>query len=229
MPPSSKSGALISLAVAMLSFQAGASIAKGLFPQVGAPGTTALRLGLAVLIVGVLQRPWRAWPSRAAWPLILGYGVALGTMNFTFYMAIRTIPLGVAVALEFTGPLTVALLHSRRRTDFLWVALAAVGTFFLLPIAPHAAALDPPGVAFALTAGVCWALYIVFGQKAGHVHGETDEWGHHAIKDKVHMHDLHATALHLLGMDHERLTHNYAGRNFRLTDVAGRVVHDILA
>ena len=178
MPANSKSGALISLAVAMLSFQAGASIAKGLFPQVGAPGTTALRLGLAVLIVGVLQRPWRAWPSRAAWPLILGYGVALGTMNFTFYMAIRTIPLGVAVALEFTGPLTVALLHSRRRTDFLWVALAAVGTFFLLPIAPHAAALDPPGVAFALTAGVCWALYIVFGQKAGHVHGaSTSAWG----------------------------------------------------
>ena len=67
------------------------------------------------------------------------------------------------------------------------------------------------------------------GVKPGFAYGETDEWGHHAVKDKVHMHDLHATALHLLGMDHERLTHNYAGRNFRLTDVAGRVVHDILA
>ena len=66
------------------------------------------------------------------------------------------------------------------------------------------------------------------GVKPGIAYGETDEWGHHAIQDKVHMHDLHATALHLLGMDHERLTHNYAGRNFRLTDVAGRVVHDIL-
>ena len=65
--------------------------------------------------------------------------------------------------------------------------------------------------------------------KPGFAYGETDEWGHHAVKDKVHMHDLHATALHLLGMDHERLTHNYAGRNFRLTDVAGRVVHDVLA
>ena len=67
------------------------------------------------------------------------------------------------------------------------------------------------------------------GVKPGIAYGETDEWGHHAIQDKVHMHDLHATALHLLGMNHERLTHNYAGRNFRLTDVAGRVVHDILA
>ena len=67
------------------------------------------------------------------------------------------------------------------------------------------------------------------GVKPGFAYGETDEWGHHAVQDKVHMHDLHATALHLLGMDHERLTHNYAGRNFRLTDVAGRVVHDLLA
>ena len=67
------------------------------------------------------------------------------------------------------------------------------------------------------------------GVKPGHVHGETDEWGHHAVQDKVHMHDLHATALHLLGMDHERLTFNYTGRPFRLTDVAGRVVHEILA
>jgi hypothetical protein len=67
------------------------------------------------------------------------------------------------------------------------------------------------------------------GVKPGFAYGETDEWGHHAVQDKVHMHDLHATALHLLGMDHERLTHNYAGRNFRLTDVAGRVVHDIIS
>ena len=67
------------------------------------------------------------------------------------------------------------------------------------------------------------------GVKPGFAHGETDEWGHHAVQDKVHMHDLHATALHLLGMDHERLTFNYAGRPFRLTDVAGRVVHEILA
>ncbi|GIW81069.1 MAG: sulfatase [Gemmatales bacterium] len=67
------------------------------------------------------------------------------------------------------------------------------------------------------------------GVKRGFAFGETDEFGHHAIRDKVHMHDLHATILHLLGMDHEKLTYRYAGRDFRLTDVAGRVVHEIIA
>ena len=67
------------------------------------------------------------------------------------------------------------------------------------------------------------------GTKPGYAHGETDEIGHHAVSDKVHMHDLHATILHLLGLDHEKLTYRFAGRDFRLTDVAGRVVHDIIA
>lgn len=162
----------------MLSFQAGASVAKQLFPIVGAPGTTALRLGLSAIIVSALQRPWRTVPPRTAWPMIALYGIALGTMNFTFYMAIRTIPLGVAVALEFTGPLAVACLASRRRIDVAWVVLAAIGVFFLLPVAPHAAHLDPTGVVFALAAGLSWALYIVFGQRAGRLHGvAAATWG----------------------------------------------------
>lgn len=67
------------------------------------------------------------------------------------------------------------------------------------------------------------------GVRAGFAFGETDEFGHRAVRDVVHMHDLHATILHLLGLDHEQLTYQYAGRNFRLTDVHGRVVHDLLA
>jgi inner membrane transporter RhtA len=162
----------------MASFQAGATIAKQLIPAIGAPGTTALRLGLSALIVCVLQRPWRTLPSRSALGVILIYGLALGTMNFVFYMALRTIPLGIAVALEFTGPLAVALAGSRRRTDYLWIALAVLGLLFLLPIAPTEHSLDPVGVAFALAAGVCWALYIIFGQKAGRAHGASaSTWG----------------------------------------------------
>jgi inner membrane transporter RhtA len=130
------------------------------------------------VVVWLIQRPWRAMPTRASAPVILIYGVALGTMNFVFYMALRTIPLGIAVALEFTGPLAVALIGSRRRSDFLWVALAAGGLLLLLPIDPKATALDPAGVLFALAAGFCWALYIVFGQKAGRAHGPTaSTWG----------------------------------------------------
>ena len=170
--------AILSLLVAMLSFQVGASVAKQLIPVVGAPGTTALRLGISALLLCVLQRPWRSVPSHSALPLILAYGLSLGTMNFVFYMALKTIPLGIAVGIEFTGPLAVALFASRRRLDFLWLALAVVGLLFLLPIAPASRALDPVGVAFALAAGACWALYIVFGQKAGRAHGAaTATWG----------------------------------------------------
>jgi inner membrane transporter RhtA len=174
----STSAAVGSAVVAMISFQVGATFAKQLIPAIGAPGTAALRLGLSALIVVILQRPWRVIPSRPAWPVVLAYGVSLGAMNSVFYLALRTIPLGVAVALEFTGPLAVAVLASRRRLDYLWVALAAAGLLLLLPITSASAALDPAGVAYALAAGVGWALYIVFGQKAGRAHGTSaSAWG----------------------------------------------------
>jgi inner membrane transporter RhtA len=174
----STTAAVSSAIMAMVSFQVGATFAKQLLPVIGAPGTTALRLGLSALIVVIVQRPWRSVPSRRAWPVVLAYGVSLGAMNSVFYFALRTIPLGVAVAIEFIGPLSVAVFASRRRIDYLWAALAAVGLLLLLPVTRASAALDPAGVAFALAAGVGWALYIVFGQKAGRVHGTgASTWG----------------------------------------------------
>src|SRR5262245_17691778 len=170
--------AVSSAVVAMVSFQLGATFAKQLIPVIGAPGTTALRLGLSALIVIVVQRPWRSVPQRSAWPVVLAYGLSLGAMNSVFYVALRRIPLGIAVALEFTGPLAVAVFASRRRLDYLWVALALVGLLLLLPITSTASSLDPMGVLFALLAGVGWALYIVFGQKAGRIHGASaSTWG----------------------------------------------------
>ncbi|MBM3771294.1 MAG: EamA family transporter [Acidimicrobiia bacterium] len=174
----SKSTAIVLLLVAMLSFQAGASVAKHLFATIGAPATTALRLTLSALVIVVLQQPWRTLPSRQAWPVILVYGIALGTMNFVFYMALRTVPLGIAVALEFMGPLAVSLAASRHRSDVLWVALAAVGVLLLLPVTPLGSTVDPVGVLFALAAGACWATYIVFGKRAGQAHGTAaSAWG----------------------------------------------------
>jgi inner membrane transporter RhtA len=171
-------GAVTSATVAMVSFQVGATFAKQLIPALGSPGTTALRLGLSALLLLVLQRPWRSVPARSAWPMLLAYGVSLGVMNSVFYLALRTIPLGVAVAIEFVGPLAVAVYASRRRVDYLWVALAIVGLSLLLPITPSSTALDPMGVLYALAAGVGWALYIVFGQKAGQVQGASaSTWG----------------------------------------------------
>jgi inner membrane transporter RhtA len=171
-------GAVTSATVAMVSFQVGATFAKQLIPALGSPGTTALRLGLSALLLLVLQRPWRSVPARSAWPMLLAYGVSLGVMNSVFYLALRTIPLGIAVAIEFVGPLAVAVYASRRRVDYLWVALAIVGLSLLLPITPSSTALDPMGVLYALAAGVGWALYIVFGQKAGQVQGASaSTWG----------------------------------------------------
>jgi inner membrane transporter RhtA len=176
--PPSTTAAVVSASVAMVSFQVGASVAKQLIPLIGAPGTAALRLGLSALLVIVLQRAWRTVPTRQVWPVILAYGLSLGAMNVVFYFALRTIPLGVAVAIEFIGPLGVAVFASRRRIDYLWVALAAVGLLLLLPIRVTEERLDPVGVLCAAIAGLGWALYIIYGQKAGQAHGAAaSTWG----------------------------------------------------
>jgi inner membrane transporter RhtA len=94
----------------------------------------------------------------------------MGFMNLLFYMSLRTIPFGVAVAIEFSGPLAVAMLSSRKPIDFLWLALALVGLGLLLPLGHSVASLDPEGVVFALGAAVCWAAYIVFGKRLSHMH-----------------------------------------------------------
>ncbi|WP_435954451.1 threonine/homoserine exporter RhtA [Dryocola sp. BD626] len=159
------------LLIAMTSIQSGASLAKSLFPLVGAPGVTALRLALGTLILVVVFKPWRLrFNAEQRVPLVL-YGLALGGMNYLFYLSIQTIPLGVAVALEFTGPLAVALFSSRRAIDFLWVILAVMGLWFLLPLGQSIGHVDLKGAAFALGAGACWAMYIITGQKAGADHG----------------------------------------------------------
>lgn len=148
----------------------GTSFAKQLFPQVGSLGTTALRVGFSALLLLALWRPWR-WPlSRADALSVLRYGMALGFMNMLFYMALRTIPFGVAVAIEFSGPLAVAMMSSRKPVDFVWLALAVLGLGLLLPLGHSVASLDPEGVMYALAAAVCWGAYIVFGKRLSHLH-----------------------------------------------------------
>lgn len=157
--------------IAMLSIQSGASLAKSLFPLVGSPGVTALRIALGTLILVVIFKPWRLrFKKEQRLPLLL-YGLALGAMNYMFYLSIQTIPLGIAVALEFTGPLAVALFSSRRPVDFIWVVLAVLGLWFLLPLGQSVAQIDLTGAALALGAGACWAVYILTGQRAGEEHG----------------------------------------------------------
>jgi len=162
---------ILVLLIAMISIQGGAALAKTLFPLVGPQGVTAVRLGLGTLILVIVFKPWRLRFSPEQRLPLFFYGLALGSMNYLFYLSLKTIPLGVAVALEFTGPLAVALFASRRAVDFIWVILAVVGLWFLLPLGKDIAHVDLAGAAYALGAGACWAIYIVAGQKAGAEHG----------------------------------------------------------
>jgi inner membrane transporter RhtA len=159
------------LIVAMVCFQVGAAMAKGLFPAVGAGGAAALRLALASIMLLAVWRPWRLRPRPHEIRVIVIYGLAMGCMNFFFYLSLRSIPLGISVALEFTGPLGLAMVASRRAIDFLWILMAALGLLALLPLGLESKPLDVVGVGCALAAGLCWALYIFYGRKAGAAHG----------------------------------------------------------
>ncbi|WP_123429223.1 threonine/homoserine exporter RhtA [Lelliottia amnigena] len=162
---------IVVILIAMLSIQSGASLAKSLFPVVGAPGVTALRIALGTLILVVIFKPWRLRFKKEQRLPLLFYGLSLGGMNYLFYLSIQTVPLGIAVALEFTGPLAVALFSSRRPVDFVWVVLAVLGLWFLLPLGQNISHVDLTGAALALGAGACWAVYILTGQRAGEEHG----------------------------------------------------------
>ncbi len=151
----------------MVSLQVGASLATGLFGRVGASGATALRLGFASLILLAVFRPWRGGVPRRAWRELLLYGASLGCMNLLFYMSLRGVPLGVAVALEFVGPLAVTLRHVRHRIDLLWLVLAVFGLCWLLPVFHRPEAVHPIGAACALGAGVFWGAYMIVGPRAG--------------------------------------------------------------
>ena len=162
---------MAALSVSMVCFQLGATLAKGLFPLVGASGTAALRLTFAALILLAVWRPWHIRFTAVQLRTLIVYGVAMGWMNLFFYLALSYIPLGITMALEFTGPLGVALFASRRPVDFVWVLLAALGLIALLPLGLGGEPLSAVGVAYALGAGACWALYIVYGRRAGTAHG----------------------------------------------------------
>ena len=158
--------------VAIGSVQCGSALARGLFDDLGAAGITLLRLGLAALLLLVALRPKvRSW-SREAWRAAVLLGCVMAGMNLVFYLAIRTVPLGVAVTVEFVGPLLLALVQTRRAVDLLWALLAAGGVVLLG--ADTASNIPLQGLALALLAGMFWAGYIVAGAHVGRTLPGTD-------------------------------------------------------
>jgi inner membrane transporter RhtA len=154
--------------LSMTVVQVGAALAKSLFSSIGPAGAVFLRVSLGALILLILWRPklhgysWREY----RWALL--FGGVLATMNFSFYQSLDRIPLAVAVTVEFVGPLTVALLGSRRLIDLLWVAFAGAGIALLAPTGLFGGiALDPVGVGLALFAGGLWGCYILLTAKVG--------------------------------------------------------------
>ena len=157
----------------MACFQIGAALAKGLFPLVGPMGAAALRLSLGAGMLLVLVRPWRRWPTSAPVAGLIGLGLSMAGAIVFFYLAIERLPLGVAIPLQFMGPLAVALAGSRRPSDLLWAALAAAGVWALVGAGPASAHIDLPGVGYALGAAVGWAGYILCGKAAGGIFGRS--------------------------------------------------------
>jgi inner membrane transporter RhtA len=149
----------------IVSIQFGAALAATLFDDLGPAGTSVLRLGFAAIILVALWRPHVRGRDPYALRLVALFGLALGLMNLTFYEALDRIPLGVAVTIEFAGPLGVAVLLSRRRLDLLWAALAAAGIVLLAN--PFGESVDPVGLLLILAAAACWAAYILLAQRAG--------------------------------------------------------------
>lgn len=150
--------------VGIISVQAGAAIAKDLFGTISPTAMVFLRLLTSTIVLMAIARPsWRG-RSRTDWLVVAGFGASLGLMNWSIYQSFARIPLGIAVTIEFIGPLTLAVIGSRRARDLVWVGLAALGVV-LLGFEP--ADLDPVGVAFALLAGAGWAAYILLSAQTG--------------------------------------------------------------
>jgi inner membrane transporter RhtA len=156
-----------------ISVQFGGALAVTLMPRAGALGVVALRLLVAAVVLLVVCRPRLRGHSRADWGTVVVFGAAMAAMNGLFYQSLDRIPLGPAVTLEVLGPLALSVVASRRALNLVWAALALAGVFLLSGGGGgHGegggfGALDPAGVAFALTAGAMWAAYIVFSARTG--------------------------------------------------------------
>lgn len=169
--PNAQYIAVLYMVLSMISYQISASFAKQLFTVLDPLSVTILRLCFAAIIVCIMFRSWQIFKRLPylKWRDLLCYSTALCCMNVLFYMSLGKLPQGIAVGLEFIGPLGLALLSIQRRSDYIWVLLAIIGISLMVPWGQTTSAnFSLVGVACALGAGLCWAFYIYFGQKVVH-------------------------------------------------------------
>ena len=153
--------------VSIASTQLGSAFAKNIIQELGSITTVLLRVGLGAIALLLIQRPQLRGYNRADYLVLILFGLGMAAMNLSFYAAIARIPLGIAVTLEFVGPLGVACINSRQILDLLWVFLAGLGIFLLAPV--EGSSLDPIGVGLALLAAFFWGTYILLSARVGRV------------------------------------------------------------
>ncbi len=160
--------AIGALLLAASTLQFGSTLAAMNFDRVDPMGISAWRLWIAAIVLLVITRPKVGQWNRDQWLASVWLGLSLGAMNVTFYQAIERLPIGIAVSIEFLGPLTLSAVLSKRARDFVWIGLAFVAMVLLaVESFVGASSLDPWGIVFALAAGTCWGLYILAGTNAG--------------------------------------------------------------
>ena len=153
--------------ISIISTQLGSALAKTVIQELGSTTTVLMRVGLGAIALLLLQRPKLQGYGYSDYGFLILFGLVMAGMNFSFYGAIDRLPLGVAVTIEFIGPLGVACLNSRQLLDLLWIFLAGIGIFLLAPVG--GSSLNPVGVAFALLAAFCWGAYILLSAKVGRI------------------------------------------------------------
>ena len=159
--------AIIAALLSMICVQGGASIAKQLFPAIGAIGTSALRIGISAIILLLINRTKIFHFTKKQWFYCSVYGIGIAAMNLIFYMAINRIPLGLGVTIEFIGPLFLAFVLSKKWLDIIWALLACAGILLIVPW--NSSELDILGLILAFIAGTFWALYILVGTKVSKI------------------------------------------------------------
>lgn len=161
---SRQSIAFLAATLSLVSVQIGASVAKTLFPVLGPETVALVRLGIAAILLCVIFRPWQLFYQQTNWRNLVIYGMFISGMNVLVYKAFAYMSVGIAISIEVLGPLTVAMLMSKRKQDLLWAGCALIG-IVILPLGGVNQNFSYQGMGLALAAAICWGLYIVYGRR----------------------------------------------------------------